>query len=112
MVQGKCADLLSVVYTQMVMMDSVEEGAAQLLCASVGSYTAEYRDDTDNQGGGCRMSWMLSVPTDAPEWLRSVQLCYVWYPDGDGGQCGAGEGRELCAYSYHWTTYYRDDTDN
>lgn len=23
-------------------------GAAQLLCASVGSYTAEYRDDTDN----------------------------------------------------------------
>ena len=87
-------------------------GAAQLLCASVGSYTAEYRDDTDNRGGGCRMSWMLSVPNNAPEWIKSVQLCYVWYPDGDGGQCGAGEGRELCAYSNSWTQYYRDDTDN
>ena len=78
--------------TQMVtMLDSVQGGvAAQLLCASVGSYTAEYRDDTDNRSGGCRMSWMLSIPTDAPEWLCYVQLCYIWYPDGDGGQ-GRGQ---------------------
>ena len=58
------------------------------------------------------MSWMPSIPTDATEWLRYVQLCYIWYSDGDCGQCGIGEGRELCAYSNFWTTYYRDDTDN
>ena len=58
------------------------------------------------------MSWMLTVPVDAPQWLDNVQLCYIWYPDGDGGQCGGGEGRELCARANHWTTYYRDDTDN
>ena len=41
------------------------------------------------------MSWMPSIPTDATEWLRYVQLCYIWYSDGDCGQCGIGEGREL-----------------
>ena len=87
-------------------------GADELLCALVGSYTPEYRDDTDNRGGGCRMSWMLTVPVDAPQWLDNVQLCYIWYPDGDGGQCGGGVGRELCARANHWTAYYRDDTDN
>ena len=49
-------------------------GADKLLCAEVGSYTPEYRDDTDNRGGGCRMSWMLTVPVDAPQWLDNVQL--------------------------------------
>ena len=57
------------------------------------------------------MSWMLLVPTDSPQWLRRARLCYSWYPDGDGGQCGGGVGRELCATANHWTTYYRDDTD-
>ena len=84
---------------------------AQQLCATVGSYTPEYRDDTDGRGGGCRMSWMLSVPGYSPQWLRNVRLCFMWYPDGDGGQCGGGVGRELCARSNQWTTYYRDDTD-
>ncbi len=69
---------------------------SQILCAPVQSYTAEYRDDTDGRGGGCRMSWMLSVPANAPQWLRDIQLCYKWHPDGDGGQCGGGVGRELC----------------
>ena len=88
------------------------EASEDIVCAHVGSFTAEYRDDTDDRGGGCRMSWFLLVPDDAPRWIHYVQLCFIWYPDGDGGQCGAGEGRELCAYSNDWTTYYRDDTDN
>ncbi len=65
----------------------------------------------DGRGGGCRMSWMLSVPANAPQWFRDIQLCYKWHPDGDGGQCGGGVGRELCARTNDWTTYYRDDTD-
>ena len=87
-------------------------GADQTLCAGVGNFTAEYRDDTDNRGGGCRMSWMLSVPVDSPQWLRDVQLCYHWFADGNGGQCGGGVGTELCAQANSWTTIYRDDTDN
>ena len=37
-------------------------GADHILCAGVGNFTAEYRDNTDNRAGGCKMSWMLSVP--------------------------------------------------
>ena len=87
-------------------------GAPAQMCAHVGTYTPEYRDDTDGRGGGCRMSWKLSVPSSSPHWLRKVKLCYHWYPDGNGGQCGGGAARDLCAAANTWTPYYRDDTDN
>ncbi len=86
-------------------------GAPSEMCAPVGSFTQEYRDDTDKRSGGCRMSWMLSVPNNSPQWLRDVQLCYHWYPDGDGGQCGGDVARDLCAVANTWTSYYCDDTD-
>ena len=86
-------------------------GAATELCATVGHFTSEYRDDTDGRGGGCRMSWRLQIPSNSPQWLRNVNLCYNWYPDGNSGQCGGGVGRSLCARANLWTTYYRDDTD-
>ncbi len=85
--------------------------AVRAVCINVGHYTTEYRDDTDGRGGGCRMSWALLVPAIAPQWLRDIQLCYKWHPDGDEGQCGGRVGRELCARANDWTTYYRDDTD-
>ena len=86
-------------------------GAPKLLCANVGSFTQEYRDDTDSRSGGCRMSWMLSIPSSSPYWLTRARLCYDWYPEGDGGQCGGGAARKLCATANSWTGYYRDDTD-
>ncbi|CAB4020748.1 Hypothetical predicted protein [Paramuricea clavata] len=87
-------------------------GAARLLCAPVGKYTPVYRDDTDNRGGGCRMSWQLKLPSVHSWWARNIQFCYEWYPDGDCGQCGGGAARKLCAKANNWTPYYRDDTDN
>ena len=87
-------------------------GAGRLLCAPVGKNTPVYRDDTDNRGGGCRMSWQLKLPSTHAWWARRIQLCYQWYPDGDGGQCGGGADRTLCAPANSWTAYYRDDTDN
>ena len=82
-----------------------------MLCAKVGHYTQYYRDDTDGRAGGCRMSWRLKVGPTAPSWAKTMKLCYQWYPDGNGGQCGGGVGRLLCAVANAWTQYYRDDTD-
>lgn len=86
-------------------------GAARNLCAPINQFTALYRDDTDRRGGGCRMRWKLVVPESAPIWLKNMKLCFQWYPDGDGGQCGGGVNRLLCATANSWTTAYRDDTD-
>ncbi|KAH9512372.1 Perivitellin-2 67 kDa subunit [Bulinus truncatus] len=87
-------------------------GAARLLCAGINQFSPEYRDDTDRRGGGCRMSWKIEVPTSAPLWMRTVKICFSWYPDGDGGQCGPAPSRDLCAVANQWTEYYRDDTDS
>ena len=86
-------------------------GANRLLCASVNQYSPEYRDDSDGRGGGCQMSWRIVVPDSAPIWMRETKLCFSWYPDGDGGQCGPARSRDMCATANEWTPYYRDDTD-
>ena len=87
-------------------------GAPTSMCASVGKFTQEYRDDTDSRGGGCGMSWKLSIPSHSPQWLRNVKLCFEWYADGNIGQCSGGFGQTFCATANSWTTYYRDDTDS
>ena len=87
-------------------------GAPNSQCASIGNFTSEYRDDTDDRPGGCRMSWQLSVPGYSPHWLRTMSLCFEWFADGDSGQCGGGVEQTLCATANSWTRYYRDDTDN
>lgn len=47
----------------------------------------------------------------APQWFRNVRVCYRWYADGDGGQCGGGAAQTLCAAVGSYTAEYRDDTD-
>ncbi|CAB4031202.1 Hypothetical predicted protein [Paramuricea clavata] len=42
------------------------------------------------------MSWSIESPY-SPQWFKNVQICYRWYADGDGGQCGGGAARLLCA---------------
>jgi hypothetical protein len=64
----------------------------------------------DKRSGGCQMSWRLIIPSDAPGWMLNIRLCYNWYPDGDGGQCGGGADSNLCALSNNWT-HYIDDSD-
>ena len=58
---------------------------------------------------------ILSLPAanaQIPSWFtHNTQLCFRWRPDGDGGQCGAGEPQVLCSYVGHPTAAYRDDTD-
>ena len=85
-------------------------GESRHLCAPINSATQYYRDDTDNRGGGCSMSWGIESPHSA-SWFKNVKICYRWYPDGNGGQCGGGAARELCATVGHYTPVYRDDTD-
>ena len=38
------------------------EGVENTLCAGVGEWTEEYRDDTDGRAGGCQMSWGFQLP--------------------------------------------------
>ena len=85
-------------------------GEPQNLCAYVGSKTQYYRDDTDGRSGGCRMQWGIVSP-NAESWFKSVQICYRWYADGNGGQCGAGAPASQCASIGDFTQEYRDDTD-
>ncbi|GFO25878.1 hypothetical protein PoB_005238300 [Plakobranchus ocellatus] len=48
-----------------------------------------------------------------PFWFsENTRFCYQWRPDGDRGQCGAGEDRLLCAPVGRMTPFYRDDSDN
>ena len=86
-------------------------GAARELCARVNQWSPQYTDDTDRPGGGCQMSWRIIVPDLAPTWMKKTKLCFSWYPDGDGGQCGPAQSRNMCATANQWTPYYRDDTD-
>ncbi|CAG2221304.1 unnamed protein product [Mytilus edulis] len=80
-------------------------------CASVGTPTNYYRDDTDNMSKACQMQWMLSVPVDAPEWIQNAQLCYQWYTDDDKGQCGGEANGSYCAIANTFTSFYSDHTN-
>ena len=87
-------------------------GAGRKLCARPGGMTLAYLDDTDGRGGGCHMQWSIqSSGFGSDPWFSQVQMCYRWHPDGDGGQCGGGAARELCARVNQWSPEYRDDTD-
>ncbi|KAK0060711.1 perivitellin-2 67 kDa subunit [Biomphalaria pfeifferi] len=85
-------------------------GAQNLLCATPNSMTPVYRDDTDGRGGGCRMQWGIHS-TGYPSWFNDVRVCYRWYADGDGGQCGGGAAQLLCAGVNQFSPNYRDDSD-
>lgn len=82
------------------------------LCGSTNSYTRYYMDDSDDRAHGCKMQWMLSVPSNAPLWMQNAEICFEWYPDNDIEQCGGGAQRKLCARANSFTTVYLDDTDD
>ncbi|KAK0060710.1 perivitellin-2 67 kDa subunit [Biomphalaria pfeifferi] len=85
-------------------------GSQNLLCAAPNSMTPVYRDDTDGRGGGCRMQWGIHS-TGYPSWFNDVRVCYRWYADGDGGQCGGGAAKSLCAGVNEFLPNYLDNSD-
>jgi len=56
------------------------------------------------------MQWAILSP-NAKSWFKSVQICYRWYADDDGGQCGGGAPKLICASVGKFTQEYTDDTD-
>ena len=82
----------------------------QTVCTNVNQYLPFYRDGTDDNAGGCQLSWMLEVPEIAGQWMNKVRLCLHWYPEDDVSQCSASQ-RELCAKANEWTPYYLDNTN-
>ncbi|XP_059159772.1 perivitellin-2 67 kDa subunit-like [Physella acuta] len=80
---------------------------------TINNFTTEYLDDTAGRKGGCKMRWMLKVPTSvAPIWMQAVQLCFKWEADGDAAQCGGGAENSQCVNSNQWTKFYTDTTDD
>ena len=103
-------------WTAQIDSDQCSKESQNTLCASVNEFSTEYQDDTDKRPGGCFMQWRLVVPDNAPLWMKSVKLCFLWYADedGDADQCGKkgpGISGEVCATAGSWTSVYRDDTD-
>lgn len=80
-------------------------------CARVGQTTNQYLDDTDWRGGGCEYSWMIKTPSNAPMWLKNLQLCFKWRATGDRSQCGNnGVPNLICTRSNSWSRPYNDDS--
>lgn len=80
-------------------------------CAKVGQSTRQYLDDTDWRPGGCEMSWMIQTPSNAPMWLKNLQMCFKWRATGDRQQCGNnGVPGTICTNSNQWTRAYNDDS--
>jgi len=80
-------------------------------CARVGQMTKQYLDDTNFRTGGCKYSWMIGTPHDAPMWLKNLQLCFKWRATGDRQQCGNnGVPNLICTKSNTWSWPYNDDT--
>lgn len=44
-------------------------------CTKLNTVILQYPNIADS---GCRVQWMLSIPTEAPFWIQGTQLC-VWY---------------------------------
>ena len=86
-------------------------GAPLYNCASVGQFTAEYKDLTQGKGKGCFLSWSLQVPSTSPGWALNLMLCFNWFADGDKSQCGTKKGHQVCALANKWTDFYQDNTD-
>ena len=86
-------------------------GASRLLCAHPSAMSGYYRDDTDDRGGGCQMSWGILSEGVTPNWFKQIQICYQWWPDGDASQCGGCAQKLLCASVGSYIPYYRDNTD-
>lgn len=51
------------------------------VCAHINHFTANYTDDIDKRSGGCKMQWMLSVPSDAPLWMHNTRFCMTAKPE-------------------------------
>lgn len=79
-------------------------------CAKIGNFTDVYVDNTQGSGGGCMLSWKLSVPESSPLWALNLGIC-LNYLGEDTNQCGSDNRRQICAYANRWTDFYRDNTD-
>lgn len=52
-------------------------------CSSYNFATNWYFDDTDNRSGGCNLSWKITIPNQAPNWAKTLKLCFFMFSDGD-----------------------------
>ena len=77
------------------------------------AWTAWFRDDTDNRGGGCKYHWMIDQIEDpyAPE----IEECRICFQEIEGSSQCQGTRNTCTGWSKSspaWTAWFRDDTDD
>ena len=82
--------------------------------SSNANWTAPFRDDTDDRGGGCKYQWKLESQ-DATDG-KKYEVCRICFKETEGSsQCQLN--RESCSgwtttFDPFWTAPFRDDTDD
>jgi len=97
-----------------------------LQCAKVNDRTPPYRDATYMDDWGCKNTWMVKTPEDAPMWLKRLYFCIVFRGRGPNAwekmmgkkktPCGNtwyeprdSEGwTSLCSFANKWTKAFSD----
>ena len=78
------------------------------------TWTAWFRDDTDNRGGGCRYAW--KIESKASSAATRVPICRVCFKETEGSSQCQGHRHSCSGWSSApdpaWTLPFRDDTDN
>ena len=74
--------------------------------------TKPYYDHSDNNKGGCYLTWKLTVPNEiAPTWFLNTKFC-VKFEVGSKTlpHYGKSKAKEYCAYVNRYTMFYQDRT--
>lgn len=82
--------------------------------SSSATWTAPFRDDTDDRGGGCKYQWKIETQTTAED--SNYEVCRICFKETEGSSQCQGT-RESCSgwtalADPDWTSPFRDDTDD
>lgn len=79
--------------------------------SSAPNWSAGFRDDTDNRGGGCNYSWKVEERTNHSRHIP--QICRVCFRETEGSSQCQGNRNSCSGWSNGaWTAVFRDDTDS
>jgi len=77
------------------------------------TWTAPFRDDTDDRSGGCRYSWKIEQRRNSA--MKEKKVCRVCFRETEGSSQCHGTRNSCSGWTtggpVQWTAPFRDDTD-